>query len=355
MCDDIINFKITLESLEETGKKIIEDSDEDAEVVHDVREEINKIASLIEILARKISDRQARLQSALIRCQEFQVSYDELMNKLGDIEDALAKQEPISALYETVKTQRLENEELQQTLDQQEPVFEKLVQTGLAVAESLEDEPERESLERKIGVMKKRWENAEQNVRERQERLCNVEPLAKKYHDKAEDLSVLFDNAEKNVEAFEPLSIKKSDIVRQNEILGQNKEAAKKFDPEIVKTEKAATDLKEEAERDENIVEAEVGEFIARYGKLNESLTQREEKLLALEGASDHYHVTVKQAEELFAQAYDVVYDPETFGTDTDKARARLAELQVCLSVMFTAAGISLSYFPHSYPPTKKD
>ena len=330
MRDDIEKFKATLETLEETGKEIIEDSHEDPKVVRDVRGEISKIALPMEVLANKIADRQAKLQNALIRSQEFQVTFDEFMNKLGDMEDAAAGQEPISALYETVKSQRQENEHLQQTLDQQEPVFEKLVENGQAVAENLEDEPERESLERKIGDMKKRWEDVKTKVAERQDQLGNVEPQAQKYREEADNMAALLGDAEKQVEAFEPLCMDKGSMAKQKEILQEVLEVADKLKSDLPGVEKDSDGLKESAQKDQSIIEAEVEDLIARYEKLNLALSEREEQLSALEDAADQYHVTVQHVEDVFAQAYDVVDAPESFGTDTDKAKEKLAKIQVC-------------------------
>ena len=81
------------------------------------------------------------------------------MAKLDTFEDELAKQDPISALHETVQVQRQENEALQKELALQDPVFEKLVQNGQGVVDALEDAPEREVMEKKMEELKSRWQS----------------------------------------------------------------------------------------------------------------------------------------------------------------------------------------------------
>ena len=326
---EIEKFKDTLETLEETGKDIIAASNEDPKVVRDVRGELAKIAVPMEVLAKKLADRQAKLQNALIRSQEFQVSFDDFMNNLGELEDRLAAQEPISALLETAKSQRQENEQLAQTLKEQEPLYEKLLENGQAVAETLEDEPERNVLEQKLDEMKKRWEDAKEKVASRQDQLEKVEPQARIYRDEADSFEAVLSDAEKKVEEFEPLCIDKASIAKQKELLQEVKEAAEKLKSDLPDLEKDSKDLREAAERHQPVVEAEVEDLIARYEKLNAALDDRELGLATLEDAADQYHVKVQQVEDVFAQAYDVVDAPESFGTDTDKAQEKLAKIQV--------------------------
>lgn len=71
--DEIAKNKALLDTLEDTGKEIIADSNEDPQVVRDVRSELNKIVSPVDAILRKLAERQVKLQNALLRSQEFQV------------------------------------------------------------------------------------------------------------------------------------------------------------------------------------------------------------------------------------------------------------------------------------------
>ena len=331
--EEIAKYKVIFETLGDTGEEIIEESKEDPRVVRDIRNELNKISSPLEVIARKIADRQAKLQNALMQCQEFQVSFDEFLDKLTSLEDTVSNQEPISALHDKVKAQRQENELLKGDVDQQEPVFEKLVKAGEAVLENLEDEPEREALAEKINTMKDRWEDVKKKVQDRQENLETVEAHAQKYHDDADTLEAVLAAAEKQVEAFEPLSVDRDNIAKQKALLSQIKEAADKLKGDVPGVDEDVGSLKEGAEQDVPVVEQEVDELKARIDKLNATLTEREEQLTALELAAEEYHVTVENVEDVFAQAYDAVDAPVVFGTDTDKAADRLAKIKVCVFV----------------------
>lgn len=73
MREEIAKHKFLVDTLEDTSRDIIEDSNEDPQVVRDVRGELNKIVAPIDIISRKLAERQVKLQNALLRSQEFQV------------------------------------------------------------------------------------------------------------------------------------------------------------------------------------------------------------------------------------------------------------------------------------------
>lgn len=83
--DEIAKNKAFLDTLEDTGKEIIADSSEDPQVVRDVRGELNKIVSPVEAILRKLTERQVKLQNALLRSQEFQVQTDVRLQNLCSV------------------------------------------------------------------------------------------------------------------------------------------------------------------------------------------------------------------------------------------------------------------------------
>ena len=251
------------------------------------------------------------------------------MGKLDAFEEQMAKQEPISAVYETVQTQRQENEALQKELELQDPVLEKLVQNGQQVVDALEDAPEREAMEEKISELKTRWQAVKAKVGDRQNQLNKVETEAEKFRQEADSLSALLSNAEKQVEEFEPLSVGIDNIAKQKELLLQIQGMAEKLKTDVRGVGGSAEELKEDAERDVPVVEAEVEDLVARIEKLSASLDERSEQLTSMEEASHDYHVTVQKVEDVFSEALDVVDAPVVCGTNTETATQQLAKIKV--------------------------
>lgn len=263
----------------------------------------------------------------------LQVSFDEFMAKLDTFEEQLAKQEPISAVHETVQFQRQENETLQKDLALQDPVFEKLVQNGQGVVDALEDAPEREAMEQKIAELKTRWQDVKDKVGDRHKQLIKVETEALKFRQEADFLSLLLVDAEKQVDEFEPLTVDIESTTKQKELVQQVKEMVDKLKSDVRNVGGSAEDLKEDAQRDVPVVEAEVEDFVARIEKLSASLDERVEQLSAIEAASHDYHVTVKKVEDVFSEAFDVVDAPVVCATDTESASQQLAKIKVCFHV----------------------
>ena len=259
----------------------------------------------------------------------FQVSCDDFIGKLDAFEEQLAKQEPISAVHETVQTQRQENEALQKELALQDPVFEKLVQNGQQLVDALEDAPEREAMEQKISELKTRWQAVKAKVDDRQNQLDKVEREAEKFRQEADSLSGLLSDAEKQVEEFEPLSVDIDNIAKQKELLLQIQGMVDKLKTDVRDVGGSAEELKEDAERDVPVVEAEVEDLVARIEKLSATLDERSKQLTAMEEASHDYHVTVQKVEDVFSEAFDVVDAPVVCGTNTETATQQLAKIKV--------------------------
>lgn len=251
------------------------------------------------------------------------------MGKLDAFEEQLAKQEPISALYETVQGQRQDNEALQKELALQDPVFEKLVQNGQQVVDALEDAPEREAMEQKIAELKTRWQTVKTKVDDRQSQLNKVQEEALKFRQEADSLSALLADAEKQVEEFEPLSVDMQNIAKQKELVQQIQGMVNKLKSDVRDVGGSAEELKEDAERDVPVVEAEVQHFVERIEELSASLDEREGQLTAIEEASRDYHVTVQKVEDVFSQAVDVVDASVVCGTNTETANQQLAKIKV--------------------------
>ena len=259
----------------------------------------------------------------------FQVSCDDFIGKLDAFEEQLAKQEPISAVHETVQTQRQENEALQKELALQDPVLEKLVQNGQQLVDALEDAPEREAMEQKISELKTRWQAVKAKVDDRQNQLDKVEREAEKFRQEADSLSGLLSDAEKQVEEFEPLSVDIDNIAKQKELLLQIQGMVDKLKTDVRDVGGSAEELKEDAERDVPVVEAEVEDLVARIEKLSATLDERSKQLTAMEEASHDYQVTVQKVEDVFSEAFDVVDAPVVCGTNTETATQQLAKIKV--------------------------
>ena len=113
MKDELEAKQAELDSLEKSGEWLIDHSEDDSKVAPDVHTKINDVRTNLDKLLSKIQARQARLDKVLFESQEFNVAFDTFMEKLVVIEEAVAKQRPVSAVYDTVKEQTKDNKVLE--------------------------------------------------------------------------------------------------------------------------------------------------------------------------------------------------------------------------------------------------
>lgn len=334
----ITQCKALLDALENTGRDIINESNEDPRVVRDIRGELNKLTSPLDVVARKVQERQAKLQGVLLQCQEFQVSCDDFLGNVGDLEAKISSEDPISAVLGNVRKQKQENEAVQNAIEQQKHVLEKLLNDGEAVIENLEDDAEKTTLKNKIDDMKDRFDAAKQQNDDRQSNIEKVEKFAQKYRSEADSVASMLATAEDQVEAFAPLSSDKTKLAKQKELLDDIQAVVEKLKSNAIVLKENASDLMEDAAADKDVVKDEVDDLVTRIDNLNAALDDRSQKLTMVQQAAEDYHVTVAEVEDVFASAYDDVDAPAFFGVDTDKAAEQLSKIKVRLVSYFEAS-----------------
>ena len=107
--DDIANHKALLQKAENDGQKLIASSKNNPTVVADVYGKLNKVRTALDSLAAKVDQRQNKLQNVLLQSQEFQVSFEDFLDKLAEVEEQIAKLQPVSGIHETAKDQTQEH------------------------------------------------------------------------------------------------------------------------------------------------------------------------------------------------------------------------------------------------------
>lgn len=103
-----MKHKAQFQTAENEGQKLIERSQEDPAVVADVYSKLYKARTELDKLLSRADQRLSRVQHALLQSQEFKVSFDDFLEKLGKVEESYALQVPVSGVYDTVKEQSQE-------------------------------------------------------------------------------------------------------------------------------------------------------------------------------------------------------------------------------------------------------
>lgn len=102
--------KPTLEDAQGLCDKLTDQNKDEPLVVAAIKNKFDKVESPYEDLRAKITELEGRLQAAQIRSQEFTVSFSDFKDKLQDMEELSANLQPVSAVYDTLKQQRSDDE-----------------------------------------------------------------------------------------------------------------------------------------------------------------------------------------------------------------------------------------------------
>jgi DNA repair ATPase RecN len=127
--------------------------------------------------------------------------------------------EPISAVYDTVKDQKVEGENLMDDVVQQGALFDKLNKSGQNVINSLDEGPDKDELVKRLDELNNEWEGVKKEANERKMKIDKVYPLAEEYKTKVDDFAPWLENAEKKIGDIEPGAVKKAEAGQELEKL----------------------------------------------------------------------------------------------------------------------------------------
>ncbi|XP_059838236.1 dystonin-like isoform X10 [Hypanus sabinus] len=165
-------------------------------------------------LTKKVAERAAKLQEALLHCGRFQDALESLLSWLVDTEELVANQKPPSAEFKVVKAQIQEQKLLQHLLDDRKPTVEMIKQEGEKIAESADTMDHERTLNQLQGLGR-RWTSLLTKAESRQRQLEAILVVAQQFHDTMEPLIEWLSAAEKKVANSEPIGTQTARLQEQ--------------------------------------------------------------------------------------------------------------------------------------------
>ena len=335
--EEIKQYLVKLHQLEDVGQRLIEDNVRDPDTVNDIQNKIDKVRTPLEKLCGKLEQRSARLQNAAMQSQEFQDSYNDFIARLGNIEDQLVSEAPVSPEYQETKKQKEDNEDIQDLIDQQEPIFENLLKTGEKVLENTEPGDERRTVEKKIAELKERWQNTKNKADERDERIESVLPDAREYHKAQSTFEPWLVDAEKKVSEIKIKSSDPDEIGKQLQVLTDLKDEVEKRRPEHEALVTAADSLIDKCHDNSYVIDAQKKDLSKRWNALLRDIEDKEEMLGFAKDESDRLkddiqcvEAAVQKAENTLESCEVPTIEPETVKRDLVDIEAALQALEEC-------------------------
>ncbi|NWZ44819.1 DYST protein, partial [Brachypodius atriceps] len=230
-------------------------------------------------LNKKVAQRAAQLQEALLHCGRFQDALESLLSWLIDTEDLVANQKPPSAEFKVVKAQIQEQKLLQRLLDDRKPTVEAIKREGEKIAESAEP-ADRVKILKQLSFLDSRWDALLSKAETRNRQLEGISVVAQQFHEALEPLVEWLTTTEKRLANAEPIGTQASKLQQQisqhkaleDDVLAHNKSLHQAIS--------AGQSLKTMSSReDKDVVQEKLDSAQARYIEIQEKSNSRSELL----------------------------------------------------------------------------
>ncbi|XP_064364664.1 dystonin isoform X2 [Dromaius novaehollandiae] len=165
-------------------------------------------------LNKKVAQRAAQLQEALLHCGRFQDALESLLSWLIDTEDLVANQKPPSAEFKVVKAQIQEQKLLQRLLDDRKPTVEVIKREGEKIAESAEP-ADKVKILKQLSFLDSRWDALLSKAETRNRQLEGISVVAQQFHETLEPLAEWLTATEKRLANAEPIGTQASKLQQQ--------------------------------------------------------------------------------------------------------------------------------------------
>ncbi|KAG5264554.1 hypothetical protein AALO_G00255490 [Alosa alosa] len=165
-------------------------------------------------LNKRVAERIAQLQEALLHCGKFQDALEPLLSWLSDTEELIANQKPPSAEYRVVKAQIQEQKLLQRLLDDRRGTVEMIRAEGARIAVTAETQ-DRDKIQKQLESLGQRWCDLLEKASARQRQLEELQVLALQFHEAVEPLGEWLSATERRLTTAEPMGTQTSKITQQ--------------------------------------------------------------------------------------------------------------------------------------------
>ncbi|KFM07854.1 Dystonin, partial [Aptenodytes forsteri] len=230
-------------------------------------------------LNKKVAQRAAQLQEALLHCGRFQDALESLLSWLIDTEDLVANQKPPSAEFKVVKAQIQEQKLLQRLLDDRKPTVEVIKREGEKIAESAEP-ADRVKILKQLSFLDSRWDALLSKAETRNRQLEGISVVAQQFHEALEPLVEWLTTTEKRLANAEPIGTQASKLqqqISQHKALEDDVLAHNKSLHQAISTGQSLKTMS--SREDKDMVQEKLDSSQARYIEIQEKSNSRSELL----------------------------------------------------------------------------
>ncbi|XP_063274816.1 microtubule-actin cross-linking factor 1 isoform X7 [Prinia subflava] len=206
-------LQLKLQQVNGIGQGLIQSAGKNCDV-QGLEHDMEEINTRWNTLNKKVAQRVAQLQEALLHCGKFQDALEPLLSWLADTEELISNQKPPSAEYKVVKAQIQEQKLLQRLLDDRKATVEMIQAEGDRIAQAAEL-ADRDKIVGQLESLARRWEGLLGRAAARQKQLEDILVLAKQFHETTEPVSDWLSVTEKKLANSEPIGTQTAKIQQQ--------------------------------------------------------------------------------------------------------------------------------------------
>ncbi|XP_064254368.1 microtubule-actin cross-linking factor 1 isoform X11 [Passer domesticus] len=206
-------LQLKLQQVNGVGQGLIQSAGKNCDV-QGLEHDMEEINTRWNTLNKKVAQRVAQLQEALLHCGKFQDALEPLLSWLADTEELISNQKPPSAEYKVVKAQIQEQKLLQRLLDDRKATVEMIQAEGERIAQAAEP-ADRDKIVGQLESLARRWAGLLGRAAARQKQLEDILVLAKQFHETTEPVSDWLSVTEKKLANSEPIGTQTAKIQQQ--------------------------------------------------------------------------------------------------------------------------------------------
>ncbi|XP_018416047.1 PREDICTED: dystonin isoform X2 [Nanorana parkeri] len=165
-------------------------------------------------LNKKVVQRAAQLQEALLQCGRFQDALESILSWLADTEDLVTNQKLPSAEFKVVKAQIQEQKLLQRLLDDRKPTIDVIKREGGKIAATA-DQADKDKILKQLSTLERRWDELLKKAELRNRQLEGILIVAEQFNDTLEPLSEWLSSTEKKLVNAEPIGTQTPKLLEQ--------------------------------------------------------------------------------------------------------------------------------------------
>ncbi|KAM8776730.1 dystonin isoform 9-T9 [Rhynchonycteris naso] len=211
--EEIESLQVKQQEVNWLGQGLIQSAAKSAST-QGLEQDLDDVNARWKTLHKKVAQRAAQLQEALLHCGRFQDALESLLSWMVDTEELVANQKPPSAEFKVVKAQIQEQKLLQRLLDDRKSTVEVIKREGEKIAATAEP-ADKVKILKQLSLLDSRWEALLNKAEARNRQLEGISVVAQQFHETLEPLNEWLTTVEKRLVNCEPIGTQASKLEEQ--------------------------------------------------------------------------------------------------------------------------------------------